>query len=110
MRTYPVCDRVTAQQVLETVQTANPPNVTGVHRMQWRDLGKIDIAKFVIAVNPVGRQSYVVLTSLGGRSASFLVHAFTNTVELIPLRFAKNCTTTKRFYSARCVYAKNCWW
>jgi hypothetical protein len=86
-RAYPVNDRVTAFQVLDSVRSADPPGV--VHTVQWRDLPKIDSSSTVIAVNPAGRQSHLVLSTIGGRCAAFLVHAPSQAVELVPLRFSR---------------------
>ena len=85
-RLYPVKDRVTVHQVLERTRQASPACI--VHTLQWRDVSKIDTSETVIAVNPAGRQSYLVLDTLGGRSVCFLVHAPSRTVELVPLRFS----------------------
>ena len=86
-RVYPVTDRVVAHRALETVQSASPPEL--VHTAQWRDLHRLDPTTNVIAVNPIGRQVYLVLSTIGGRCAALLVHAPSRTVELVMIRFAR---------------------
>jgi len=87
-RLYPVKDRVVVQQILDATQRVSK-NPT-VHSLQRRDLHKLDVGNTVVALNPAGRQMHICLSSLGGRCASFLVHARSGTVELVPLRFAKS--------------------
>ena len=87
-RLYAVKDRVVVHQVLDVVRAAGPPCL--VHTLQWRDMSAIDFSSIVIAVNPSGRQIHLVLSTLGTRSASFIVHAPTGTVDMVPLRFSRS--------------------
>lgn len=86
-RAFPVKDRVVSHRILDNVQTAAPR--TRVFHAKWGDLARIDASASAIAVNPAGRQVFLVLTTLGDRSAVFLVHAPSRTVELVPMRFAR---------------------
>lgn len=96
-RAYPVRDRVTKHDVLESVRSVQPHTV--VHTLQLRDLRTLEPQSTVVAVNPAGRQSHLVLTTLGGRSATFLVHMPSQSVDLVPIRFVRpthdKCTVLK---------------
>lgn len=102
-RAYTVRDRVAVHEVLENVRSVQPQII--VHTLQWRDLSKIESQSTVIAVNPAGRQSHLVLKTLGGRSAAFLVHMPTLSVDLVPIRFSRQthdkCTVLQCTVCAR---------
>ena len=87
-RAFPVKDRVVAHGVLDAVMSAQSEG-TRAFRARWGDLSRVDASSSVIAVNPCGRQVFLVLTTLGNRCVVFLVHTASRAVDLVPMRFER---------------------
>ena len=86
-RVYPVTDAVLANGVLDIVHATDVHTCVS-HTLQWRDVPRLQ--ECMVAINPIGRQIHLVLTTLGDRAATYLVHTYSRCVELVPLRFARH--------------------